>query len=94
MGDETKNKLEALSEELIKSKEAIRKIKEIDKQQQIDIDKAKQNGTLKIILSFFDRTKWFWLITMILIFLLTTGYGPNQIVHWVKELTGIIGIGN
>lgn len=94
MGNDTQDKLEALSEELLKSKEAIRKIKASDKKQQVDIDRAKKNGTLKTVLQFFDRTKWFWLITSILVFLLATGYGPAQIVAWVKEIAGAVGIGN
>lgn len=94
MGSETQDKLEALSEELLKSKEAIQKIKASNEKQQVDIDRAKQNGALKTILYFFDKTKWFWLITSILVFLLATGYGPAQIVVWVKELAGAIGVGN
>jgi hypothetical protein len=94
MGNETQDKLEALSKELIKSKEAIRKIKASDEKQQVDIDRAKQNGKLKTVLHFFDKTKWFWLITSTLVFLLATGYRPAQIIVWIKELVGVVGIGN
>lgn len=94
MGNDTQDKLEALSEELLKSKEAIRRIKASDEKQQVDIDRAKQNGKLKTVLYFLDKTKWFWLVAAALTFLLSTGYKPHEIVHWVKELIGIVGIGN
>ncbi len=75
---ETRQQLNVLTEEFVRQKE--------------ELKKAQKGGNLRIILSFFDRTKWFWMVTVLLGGLLLAGYGPGEIVTWAKEI--IEGIGD
>ncbi len=69
---ETRQQLNVLTKEFI--------------EQQKELKKAKRGGNLRLVLNFLDRTKWFWLVTGVLIFLLFAGYVPEEIVEWVKEI--------
>lgn len=77
---ETRQQLNVLTEEFVK--------------QQEELKKAQRGGNLRLVLSFFDRTKWFFLVTGLLVFLLSAGYGPEVIVEWVKGIGASLGIGD